>query len=70
MQQQKKLIRFMSLMAVSETLLGVKPEVLAGAVAGARAGVGDGAGKEMMQVEMQVEEAKRLVKQFLGKRVL
>lgn len=54
------------LMAVSETLLGVKPEVLAGAVAGARAGVGDGAGKEMMQVE----EAKRLVKQFLGKRVL
>lgn len=62
------------LMAVSETLLGVKPEVLAGAVAGAGAGVGagvgDGAGKEMMQVEMQVEEAKRLVKQFLGKRVL
>ncbi|MCM3703228.1 hypothetical protein [Paenibacillus macerans] len=56
------------LMAASETLLGVKPEVLAGAVAGA--GAGAGTGKEMMQVEMQVDEAKRLVKQFLGKKVL
>ncbi|MGZ7442161.1 hypothetical protein [Paenibacillus sp. TH7-28] len=54
------------LMAASEKLLGVKPEVLAGAVAGA----GAGTGKEMMQVEMQVDEAKRLVKQFLGKKVL
>ncbi|MEC0330110.1 hypothetical protein P4H42_10800 [Paenibacillus macerans] len=58
------------LMAVSETLLGVKPEVLAGAVAGARAGVGDGAGDRAGKEMMQVEEAKRLVKQFLGKKVL
>lgn len=58
------------LMAVSETLLGVKPEVLAGAVAGAGAGVGDGAGDGAGKKMMQVEEAKRLVKQFLGKKVL
>ncbi|MGG6314113.1 hypothetical protein [Paenibacillus macerans] len=46
------------LMAEAETLLGVKPEVFAGATAG------------LDQKLMQVDEAKRLVKQFLGKRVL
>lgn len=45
------------LMSKSETLLGVKPEVLAGAAAGFK--------KKLMQVG----EAKQLVKQFLGRKV-
>lgn len=46
------------LMAESEALLGVKPEVFAGAL--------EGAAKETLQVK----EAKQLVEQFLRKKVL
>ncbi|MFD1176908.1 hypothetical protein ACFQ3W_11435 [Paenibacillus puldeungensis] len=46
------------LMAESEALLGVKPEVFAGAL--------EGATKETLQVK----EAKQLVEQFLRKKVL
>jgi len=46
------------MMENSEPVLGVKPEVLAGAVAG------------MKQDALRIEEAKELVQQFLRKKVL
>lgn len=45
-------------MACSETLLGVKPEILAGATLGRESKL------------LQIYEAKRLVDQFLRKKVL
>lgn len=46
------------MMENSEPILGVKPEVLAGAVAG------------MKQDAFRIEEAEELVQQFLRKKVL
>lgn len=46
------------MMENSEPILGVKPEVLAGAVAG------------MKQDALRIEEAEELVQQFLRKKVL
>ncbi|CAM4424288.1 hypothetical protein U9M73_10740 [Paenibacillus phoenicis] len=50
--------RVEELMACSETLLGVKPEILAGATLGRESKL------------LQIYEAKRLVDQFLRKKVL
>lgn len=48
---------YSELLAASELLLGVKPEVFAGAAAG------------LEEEQLRVDVAKRLVKQFLGRKV-
>ncbi|WP_018753100.1 hypothetical protein [Paenibacillus sanguinis] len=48
---------YSELLNASEMLLGVKPEVFAGAAAG------------LEEEKLQVDVAKRLVKQFLGRKV-